>query len=248
MKKTECPKCGVNISNNNYEKHTNSCDGIFKKFVKRDNCIHCGKSWDELGLGVVRGDVANHSRWCKENPLKENYELYLAERRKFFIENCLEERNNSIKDAWKKGCYNDVDFGTSFRGRKHTEETKEKIRQKQFKLKYRRLRKKTINYRGIILDSTWESALAERLDDLKINWVRPEPIIWFDNKKNERFYYPDFYLTDFNLYLDPKNPAAMKNQEEKINNLYLLYSNIFFLKTLDECKKFEIPNEFFYKN
>lgn len=242
MKKTRCSKCNEEICNNGYEKHFKSCNGTYIKFKKSDKCIHCDKTWEELGLGIIKGDTANHARWCDKNPKRKIYEEKLSERRQFFIENCLEKRNQSIKKAWGRGCYKDVDFGANFRGKSHTDESKDKIRKKQQALDYRRLRKKTIEYRGVLLDSTWELYLAKRLDDLNIKWIRPKPIIWIDNNNDERFYYPDFYLVDYDLYLDPKNPYAFENQKEKIQKLLIQYQNIVFIKTLNECKKFEISS------
>ena len=65
-------------------------------------------------------------------------------------------------------------------------------------------------YKGITLDSSWELELAKRLDDLNIKWNRPDPLKWKDSNGLEHNYFPDFYLVDHNLYLDPKNPGAYK--------------------------------------
>jgi hypothetical protein len=32
-----------------------------------------------------------------------------------------------------------------------------------------------------------------------------------------RLYYPDFYLPDIDLYLDPKNPTAIRDSIDKMN-------------------------------
>ena len=81
--------------------------------------------------------------------------------------------------------------------------------------KYLNGSRKTINYNGIILESSWELKLAEWLDEYKIKWIRPEPIKWVLDGKN-KLYYPDFYLPDFNLYLDPKNPYCMDKDRVKM--------------------------------
>lgn len=77
-----------------------------------------------------------------------------------------------------------------------------------------------------MLESSWEVKVAEKLDQLKIKWIRPKPLKWVDNNKT-RYYFPDFYLPDYNLYLDPKNPYCMdkdikkmKYFEDKINIVY----------------------------
>lgn len=71
-----------------------------------------------------------------------------------------------------------------------------------------------------------------------IDWIRPDPLKWIDSKNNERNYFPDFYLTDLNLYLDPKNSAAYKQQIEKVTWLKEHVKNLVFLLSMDEIKNF----------
>ena len=68
----------------------------------------------------------------------------------------------------------------------------------------------------VVLESSWELKVAERLDELNISWIRPNPREWFDKEGKSRLYYPDFYLTDYNIYLDPKNPYCMSLDKDKI--------------------------------
>lgn len=79
----------------------------------------------------------------------------------------------------------------------------------------------------INLESTWELKMAEFLDDLKIIWIRPQPISWLDTNLKSHLYYADFYLPEYNLYLDPKNPYVMQKDaykmsviEQKVNIFY----------------------------
>jgi hypothetical protein len=92
----------------------------------------------------------------------------------------------------------------------------------------------------VLLDSSWELALAIRLDELNIKWIRPERIMWIDKNNLKRSYYPDFYLNDYDMYLDPKNPAAYQNQIEKIEILKNTIPNLKFILSLKECKEFNI--------
>lgn len=50
------------------------------------------------------------------------------------------------------------------------------------------------------LDSYWELKVANSLDKHNIKWSRPNKFILSDG----RSYTPDFYLVDYNIYLDPK--------------------------------------------
>lgn len=82
----------------------------------------------------------------------------------------------------------------------------------------------------VLLESSWEVKVAEKLDEYELKWIRPEPIIWYDNKNKKRYYYPDFYLPNFDLYLDPKNPYCMKLDKNKIDfiskSVKLVYGDI----------------------
>lgn len=94
-------------------------------------------------------------------------------------------------------------------------------RQKPFLSKY---------YGQITLDSSWEVILAQSLEDNDIKWNKPKYIIWFDAKEKSHRYFPDFYLPDYDIYLEPKNLYLMKKDKYKMDyvmshykiNLYLL--------------------------
>ncbi len=65
-----------------------------------------------------------------------------------------------------------------------------------------------------LLESSWEYITYCALDSRNIRWTRPDPLKYHLDKP--RYYYPDFYLPDFNLYLDPKNPYALDIGREKM--------------------------------
>ena len=58
----------------------------------------------------------------------------------------------------------------------------------------------------VSMDSTWEVACAERLDTLGIKWQRDPSIkLQYRCKKLRlRNYIPDFYLPDYDIYLEIK--------------------------------------------
>ena len=58
----------------------------------------------------------------------------------------------------------------------------------------------------VLMDSTWEVAMAERLDMLEIKWVRsPDMKLQYLTKGGrKRNYVPDFYLPDTDLYIEVK--------------------------------------------
>jgi len=105
--------------------------------------------------------------------------------------------------------------------------------------KYRNGSRKTIKYKKIILESSWELKLALFLDEKNVEWVRPKPLRWKNNEGKDKLYYPDFYLPKYDLFLDPKNPHCMEIDKEKIEffskNYKIIFGNIEYL--IDELKK-----------
>lgn len=63
----------------------------------------------------------------------------------------------------------------------------------------------------VTLQSSYELLCAEILDKLSVKWIRPNALR-YDGKR----YFPDFYLPDHDLYLDPKNDYLAKLDEQKI--------------------------------
>jgi DNA-binding transcriptional MerR regulator len=69
-------------------------------------------------------------------------------------------------------------------------------------------------YNGVWFDSNWEVDVAKSLDKHLVEWQRPKTgFQWSDCGKR---YYPDFYLPEYDIFLDPKNPFLMIQDEQKI--------------------------------
>lgn len=71
----------------------------------------------------------------------------------------------------------------------------------------------------VLLESSWEVRTADSLIANKIKWMRPKPIKWIDSNNKSRLYYPDFYLEDYDIYLDPKNPYCIEQDKEKLKSV-----------------------------
>jgi len=58
----------------------------------------------------------------------------------------------------------------------------------------------------VLMDSTWEVAMAERLDHLKIAWERREDmkLPYLSKSGRKRNYIPDFYLPEYDIYIEVK--------------------------------------------
>ena len=89
----------------------------------------------------------------------------------------------------------------------------------------------------VCLQSTYELKCAEILDKLGIRWVRPKHLK-YDNKK----YFPDFYLVDYNIFLDPKNDFLAKKDQEKIEKVCEQNNVIVLILTKDELDEKFIKN------
>ncbi len=131
----------------------------------------------------------------------------------------------------------------SFLGKHHSKETKRKMSQFHRNATFRRVCKKTRIYvkqdgSEIKMDSSYEVRLATILDELNIQWDRPEPIEWYDVNGGKHHYFPDFRLLDYDLYLDPKNEYCFKVQSEKIKYVTEHYSNVVFMHKEQISKEF----------
>ena len=71
----------------------------------------------------------------------------------------------------------------------------------------------------VSMDSTWEVACAQRLDELGIKWTRDPSIKlgYVTRSRRKRNYIPDFYLPDLDVYIEVKGywtPAAIHKMKD----------------------------------
>lgn len=209
--------------------------------MKISTCKHCGLQ-KNISL-EPKGWMANHSRWCEQNPNRSEYvtgsehavnAMKLARhssgRLNQYVAAKLDKKEVPVSPL--KG------LPSTFKGKTHSEKSKKIISEKGRLSTHRRLRRNMVWYNEILMDSSWEVLMAKKLDMSLIRWERPTPIPYTDSTGKIRNYFPDFYLPDYNLYLDPKNPQAYKVQFEKIECLKQQYNNIIFLRNLEEIKNF----------
>jgi hypothetical protein len=241
--KYQCEKClnWFSAKGGNYKRHIKSCNGIYKPPTQGSikQCKHCKQEFDICDK--PKRWMANHSRWCKENP-----------KRKHYVDKARDQASVMRESKKKTGIYNQYSYGATCSqdtkeklrraqtGKTHTKETKQKIKEKALASNHRRLRKGTVEYKGIVLDSSWELELAKRLDHLNIEWHRPDPLPWVDENGIKHNYFPDFYLPKQDKYLDPKNKHAIKVQQKKLKKLLTQYNNIVIIDSLEGCKTFNV--------
>ena len=119
---------------------------------------------------------------------------------------------------------------------------KRRGRKKKFKLWSKQSDYITVEGTTVSMDSTWEVAMAERLDELKIKWIRNPSIKlkYLTRSRRLRNYIPDFYLPDHDLYIEVKgywtDAARHKIKSVLINNDVKLL----ILESLEDIRSFHL--------
>jgi hypothetical protein len=96
-------------------------------------------------------------------------------------------------------------------------------------------RVKNIEYKGVKLKGGWEIIVAKWLDENNVRWEHETKS--FDYEWNGiRKYYPDFYLPDFDLFIEVKGYQTERDLHkwESVKNLVVF--------KLDEIKKIKNNN------
>lgn len=242
--KSSCLSCKRLISANLLTTHVSSksCQTYKQPNIINGHCRFCNLRMAE----IENKERGNHVKWCKENPERG----FMNGSRQAICNqmNTPAARSKAvlgIKAAHASGRYDASNIRKKNKPRhSHSIETKAKLSKIARESKHRRICKRThqfVDKRGRVykFDSSWEDALATRLDELDIEWTRPhEPIPYILNGK-QHHYFPDFFLPDYDVYLDPKNSFVMKQQLEKIT----IISNsvkLICITSLNECKSFSV--------
>lgn len=207
-----CIYCGRKISLSNYSKHIKSHEnGNFKLVYSLDHedlfCKFCGKECKN------KNSLVQHEIRCKENPDRKNV--------------INQNFNNKGRKAWNKGLTKETDervakqkqtYIKNYRDglHKHPIQIFDDKRRKQLSDSAKKhglggfAWRRGIDYNGIKLDSSYELVVAKDLDKNNIRWERPNRIKYVFNG-SDHYYTPDFYLIDYDVYLDPKNDFLIEN-------------------------------------
>ena len=147
------------------------------------------------------------------------------------------------RGAWNKGLVGDLRCSRIGKpGTLHTDETKKRLsvvakergfggyrenagHSKKFKV-VDSFNKETV------LQSTYELECFGVLTELGINWLRPKAL-----KYDGRNYFADFYLTDYDIWLDPKNDYKAKQDKEKIEKVIAQNNVRLFVLLKDQITK-----------
>jgi predicted nuclease of restriction endonuclease-like RecB superfamily len=91
----------------------------------------------------------------------------------------------------------------------------------------------------VIMDSTWEVAMARKLDELGIIWERDtnRKLWYFTPAGRRRNYIPDFYLPDLDMYIEVKGYWT-DTARTKMKDVVMRYpGKICILESLEEISQ-----------
>ena len=102
-------------------------------------------------------------------------------------------------------------------GKKHSTEEKLKIKETikenintgNWHLSFSKSR--IVEYKGIKFLGSWEANFAKYLDDHNIKWERPNKYFNYIFENENHKYLPDFYLPNYNLYIEIKGYPTNKD-------------------------------------
>jgi hypothetical protein len=152
---------------------------------------------------------------------KENWNKGLSKD----IDKRIEKYSKSLKSSLNSG-----KIKPSFLGKHHSKKTREKMSLIQATDPKGGICKWIPYQRGdkiIYLQGTWELKYAQYLDSLKLEWIKPghgdlkNSFYWVDDEGIKRIYTPDFYVFDWNQYIEikgywrPKDRIKMKKVLEQ---------------------------------
>lgn len=101
-------------------------------------------------------------------------------------------------------------------GRPHTEETKRKISQK-LSINNKGGRAKWYEVAGQKVQGTWERNVALKLEELEIEWIKLKTnrdVLEYSMNNKVRCYTPDFYLPEYDVYLEIKGRWWGRDKEK----------------------------------
>lgn len=198
-------------------------------------CKYCGK------ICKNANSLRNHERLCKENP---NHQV------SSIVEYNIKNQGHP---AWNKGLTKETDirvkrYGETYRKRVKsgkiipwirgkTKETDERIALSSKKISnsvnervkrnewHKSLgKKKRVEYKRIMLDSSWEVIVAEYLDKNNIEWEQPTNGFDYILDGVTHKYYPDFYIPSIDKYIEVKGYERRKDlvKYKVVDNLILI--------------------------
>lgn len=143
--------------------------------------------------------LRNHERCCPANPTRI-YKNGMTGKQGSNQYILAKQQGTEIPTAWNKG------LPGTFAGKKHTVESKRKISEK-LSVNNKGGRAKWYMVAGQNVQGTWERNIATKFEQLGICWVKlktNKDTLKYEMGGKIRSYTPDFYLPDYNMYVEIK--------------------------------------------
>jgi hypothetical protein len=219
-----CTICNCLISNNNIKKHIAICNGKPSHAVRKSNKL---KIYENYNSDIYKANLAslnwkeiqayyddNHSY----RDVQKQYNLSSHRLARYIKEGYLKTRSKT-ETARLRGKYDNL---------KLTKSQKEKISKGiskaivEGKIKYRsdghRLYKiyHHVSWLGNeeILHAGWELKVAKYMDEQKIHWCKSKEHFTYIFEGQNHEYFPDFYLKDFDVFIEVKGRTKPKDYEK----------------------------------
>lgn len=203
--------CGKEfIKKNGYSSHLRHCNGFgtkvdLPKIKEIWTCPLCNYP--------ILNNKKKHLEFCGGlGPRRQRIKLSRSEASKLNWKN--ETYRNNVIDKIKSAIRDIPNFGQC------KDKSKEKIRRNKLRNlineRYskgwmpRAGRTKKIEYNSdiagkVLLDGNWELSVAKYFDKIKVKWLRNKKRFKYINLKgNESFYTPDFWVEDWNTFIEIK--------------------------------------------
>lgn len=179
-------------------------------------CKHCGKQI------LNKGSLTVHEiYYCKSNPeKKEKASNFIEYNRKLKAGEVKKEFGNQfikakligtqvfVSDETKKKISDKAkhQVWTDERRNAHSESMRKAVEQNPLSYSVENVccRVKKTQYNGTWLTGMWEVEVAKFLDQKGIKWTNKIDPIRYVWEERDRNYFPDFYLPDFDLYIEVK--------------------------------------------
>ncbi len=209
-----CEFCNCEISKSNFAKHIKICKGKPSWYVRKNNNLPvkaCLKI-EQINWKEVQNFYDENNTYAD---ICNKWDLNTALVAKAIKLGLLKTRSR-IETARLRG---------KLKNRKLSEKAKQKISQSMRKAVLEGRQKtpkpygkfctlyKATNWKGEIetLQGGWENLVATYLTNKQVKWERPKQSFTyiFENKQHE--YFPDFYLPNFDIYIEVKGQKQQKD-------------------------------------
>lgn len=204
----QCPSCLKEITSNNYKKHVFSCESKKPPKIR-------GVDFDP-NRGYKNGSRVAWNKGLN----KQTSEAVLRQSQK-------------LKQGWEQGIYEPTGAMLMSKEKLSQIAKDRKLggyregagRSKKFKVTDSFGKQTTVQ-------SSYELSCSKILDEIGVRWIRPQHLV-YEGKK----YFPDFFLVDHSIYLDPKNSFLKIKDREKIESVKKQNNVQIFVLDQDQINK-----------